>query len=107
MPRFLAALSGPGISSAARSSADCTINMAGCDYGKHNTNAPDTIQPGIFVGKGFGDLPASLSWLRPFAITGAVVDEIPLGTVGRAFAPNLASGGFDSVVSPAVETLHW
>jgi hypothetical protein len=71
------------------------------------TNAPDTIQPGIFVGKGFGDLPASLSWLRPFAITGAVVDEIPLETVGRAFAPNLASGGFDSVVLPAVETLHW
>jgi hypothetical protein len=27
----LAALSGPGISSAARSWADCTINMAGCD----------------------------------------------------------------------------
>ena len=29
--RRLAALSGPGISSAARSWADCTINMAGCD----------------------------------------------------------------------------
>lgn len=70
-------------------------------------NAPDTIQPGIFFGKGFGDLPASLSWLRPFAITGAVVDEIPLGTVGRALAPNLTTGGFDSVLSPAVETLHW
>jgi hypothetical protein len=31
MPRFLAALSGSGISSAARSWANCTINMAGCD----------------------------------------------------------------------------
>jgi hypothetical protein len=71
------------------------------------TDAPDTIQPGIFVGKGFGDLPASLSWLRPFAITAAVVDEVPLGSVGRALAPNLASGGFDRVISPAVETLHW
>ena len=29
--RSLAALSGPGISSAARSWVDCTINMAGCD----------------------------------------------------------------------------
>jgi hypothetical protein len=70
------------------------------------TDPPDTIQPGIFVGKGFGDLPASLSWLRPFAITAALVDEVPLGTVGRALAPNL-TGGFDSVVSPAVETQHW
>jgi hypothetical protein len=59
------------------------------------TDAPDTIQPGIFVGKGFGDLPASLSWLRPFAITAAVVDEIPLGWFGRALSPNLATGGFD------------
>src|ERR1700722_6718457 len=31
------------------------------------SDAPDTIQPGIFFGKGFGDLPAQLSWLRPFA----------------------------------------
>src|SRR5262249_31282083 len=30
---------------------------------------PDTLQPGIFFGKGFGDLPNGLSWLRPFAIT--------------------------------------
>ena len=71
------------------------------------SDAPDTIQPGIFFGKGFGDLPAQLSWLRPFAITGAVVDEVPLGSVGRALAPNLATGGFNTVISPAVETLHW
>jgi hypothetical protein len=70
-------------------------------------DAPDTIQPGLFFGKGFGDLPAQLSWLRPFAITGAIVDEIPLGSVGRAGVPNLATGGFDAMFSPAVETLHW
>jgi hypothetical protein len=34
-------------------------------------NGPDTIQPGLFFGKGFGDLPNSLAWLRPFAVTGA------------------------------------
>jgi hypothetical protein len=38
-------------------------------------NAPNTIRPGLFFGKGFGDLPDSLSWLRPFGITGAVVLE--------------------------------
>jgi hypothetical protein len=47
-------------------------------------DAPNTIQPGLFVGKGFGDLPEALSWLRPFAITGAFVDEVPLGSGGMA-----------------------
>lgn len=71
------------------------------------TDAPDTIQPAIFVGKGFGDLAGSLSWLRPFAVTAAVVDEIPRRRVGRALSPNLVTSGFETVASPAVETLHW
>lgn len=70
-------------------------------------DAPDTIQPGIFFGKGFGDLPDSLAWLRPFAVTAAVVDEVPIGTGGLALVPNLVTGGFNTVPSPAVETLHW
>ena len=41
-------------------------------------NAPDLLQPGIFFGKGFGDLPDGLAWLRPFAITGAVTLEHPM-----------------------------
>src|SRR5215469_2347977 len=72
------------------------------------TDAPNTIQPAVFFGKGFGDLPDSLSWLRPFAVTGAFVDEVPVGsTRAMALAPNLANGKFDSVLSPGVETLHW
>jgi len=70
-------------------------------------DAPNTIQPGIFFGKGFGDLPEQVSWLRPIAVTGAVIDEIPAGSAGRALAPSAVTGGFNSVVSPAVETLHW
>jgi hypothetical protein len=41
-------------------------------------NGPDAILPGIFFGKGFGDLPDSLAWLRPFGITGAVTLEHPM-----------------------------
>jgi hypothetical protein len=70
-------------------------------------DAPDTIQPGVFFGKGFGDLPASLSWLRPFAITAAIVDEVPVGSGGTALAPNLTTGRFDAVLAPGVETLRW
>jgi hypothetical protein len=71
------------------------------------TDAPNTIQPGISFGKGFGDLPDSLSWLRPFAVTGSFVDAEPAGSGGRALVPNLATGGFQNLSSPAVETLHW
>jgi hypothetical protein len=71
-------------------------------------DGPNTIQPGIFFGKGFGDLPDSLSWLRPFAITGAIVDVAPIGSPGgRAFAPDLTTGGFQSVPNPGVNTLQW
>ena len=48
---------------------------------------PNSIQPGLFFGKGFGDLPDWLAWARPFAITGAIVDEQPIGTTSNALAP--------------------
>jgi len=71
-------------------------------------DAPNTIQPAVFFGKGFGDLPDSLSWLRPFAITGAIVDQAPVGSTGaRALAPNPATGTFQSVPNPGVNTLQW
>jgi hypothetical protein len=70
-------------------------------------DAPTTIQPGIFFGKGFGDLPESLGWLRPFALTGAVVSETPIGPAGKALAQNLKTNRFVTVQNPAVETLNW
>ena len=36
-----------------------------------------TVTPGIFAGKGFGDLPDSVGFLKPFAITGVVGVDIP------------------------------
>ena len=36
-----------------------------------------TISPGIFFGKGLGDLPKSLSFLRPFAVTGVLSLDFP------------------------------
>ena len=42
-----------------------------------SANAPNLLQPGIFFGKGFGDLPDGLAWLRPFGITGAVTLDHP------------------------------
>ncbi|WP_407179179.1 hypothetical protein [Bradyrhizobium sp. STM 3562] len=70
-------------------------------------SAPDTLQPGLFFGKGFGDLPDNLSWLRPLAVTGAIVDEIPLGNVGATVVPDTSADRFAVLPSIKPETLHW
>ena len=68
---------------------------------------PNSILPGVFFGKGFGDLPDGLAWLRPFAITGAFVDELPFGATTTALGFGAASGTAQGILVPTVETLHW
>ncbi len=38
-----------------------------------------TLSPKLFFGKGLGDLPEAVRWLRPFALTGVVGADVPLG----------------------------
>ncbi len=40
----------------------------------------DTVQPIVSFGKGFGDLPQSLDWLRPAAVSGAAGLAVPTGS---------------------------
>lgn len=77
--------------------------------GEQGTGAsgPDTLQPGIFFGKGFGDLPDSLSWLRPFAITGAVTLEHPMTGSSANFGIDPGTGQLGPMLTRAVDTLHW
>ncbi len=70
-------------------------------------NAPDTIQPGIFFGKGFGDLPDNLSWLRPFAITGAMTLEHPMRGTSTNFAIDAPTGQLGPTLTNDVDILHW
>jgi hypothetical protein len=70
-------------------------------------NAPDTVQPGIFFGKGFGDLPDGLAWLRPFGITGAFVGELPTRGSSANFGLDPATGELGPTLTPNVDTLHW
>ena len=46
-----------------------------------------TWSPGLFFGKGFGDLPDSVSLLRPFALTGNLSVDIPSSASTRSFGP--------------------
>jgi hypothetical protein len=70
-------------------------------------NAPHTIRPGLFLGKGFGDLPDSLSWLRPFGITGGAVLEHPTGSVSKNFGIDRITGQPGPMMIGNVDILHW
>ena len=47
-----------------------------------------TITPGLFLGKGRGDLPTSVNFLRPFAITGALGAGFPTRSKNVAIDPD-------------------
>jgi hypothetical protein len=54
------------------------------------------VTPTLYIGKGFGELPDSLSWARPFAVTGQVGYEIPTSKFDftqSAFIPQQAVYG--------------
>jgi hypothetical protein len=70
-------------------------------------NAPDTILPGVFFGKGFGDFPDSLAWLRPFGITGAVSLEHPMTGGAINFGVDPQVGQLAPMLTRSVDTLHW
>ena len=66
-----------------------TILAAGVDAEWGDTGArrvgagaATTFTPGFFFGKGAGDLPESLAWARPFAVTGSIGYSIPSRATG-------------------------
>jgi hypothetical protein len=71
-------------------------------------NAPNLVAPGIFFGKGFGDLPDSLAWLRPFGVTGAVSFEQPLaGGTSTNIALDSQTGQLGPLQTRNVAVTHW
>ncbi|MFJ1256697.1 hypothetical protein [Cupriavidus sp. CuC1] len=60
--------------------------------GSHRVGAESfsTISPALFYGKGFGDLPDGVKYLRPLAITGILSPELPT----RRSEPDRLNWGF-------------
>ncbi len=52
----------------------------------------DIYRPTLFFGKGLGDLPDALAYLKPFAITGTVGGEIPSRRSSRKILPGEEEG---------------
>jgi hypothetical protein len=88
-------------------SAGLTWSIGGSGSQRVGANAPDTLTPGVFFGKGFGDLPDGLAWLRPFGVAGAVTLEVPTRGSSTNFGVDPATGQYGPLATAAVETLHW
>jgi hypothetical protein len=58
-------------------SAGVDIDVGGTGSDQVGAESFTTWTPGVFFGKGLGDLPESWSWMRPVAITGLVGVAIP------------------------------
>ena len=65
-----------------------------------------TLTPTVFMGKGFGDLPDSMAWLRPVGVTAQVGVALPTRstTLGTMTLPTGATA-FTEIVNPNI--LQW
>ena len=63
--------------------------------------------PTIFLGKGFGDLPDTVGWLRPFAITGQVGYAIPGQRSKTTFSVDPDSGDISADTEVHPDVLAW
>ena len=66
-----------------------------------------TWTPGIFFGKGFGDLPDDLRFLKPFALTGLVGMAIPTSASTRSVTVDVQTGERDIEIERHPNVLEW
>lgn len=64
-----------------------------------------TYTPTLFFGKGFGDLPDSLEWLKPLAVTGTFGGTIPSRSSNKTF--NITDDGLEIEREPNPHVIQW
>jgi hypothetical protein len=76
--------------------------------GSENVGAdgPATLQLGVFGGKGFGDLPDKLAWLRPFGIAAAASAQLPTRSHTSVLGLNPVSGQLGAIATGDPNILH-
>ena len=60
------------------------VDVGGTGSQRVGREAFTTWSPGLFFGKGFGDLPDGLPWLRPLALTGNISVDLPSSASTRS-----------------------
>jgi hypothetical protein len=69
-------------------SAGVSWDVGGTGSKKIGAESFDTVTPQLFFGKGFGDLPTAVEWLKPLALTGALGLDIPTRRFNQTISVN-------------------
>jgi hypothetical protein len=80
-----------------------TVQLGGTGARRVGADSFSTVSPALFFGKGFGDLPDSVKFLRPFAITGVIGPNFPTRSKNVTVDPDTGDVQIDS--NP--DTLTW
>jgi hypothetical protein len=83
------------------------VEIGGTGNQRVGADSFTTWTPALFFGKGFGDLPNAVSFLRPLAITGLVGIAIPTSASTRTVALNDATGEREIDVERHPNVLEW
>src|SRR5712671_1418426 len=88
-------------------SVGLNIEWGGTGAARVGADPFNTWTPTLYFGKGFGDLPDTLSWIRPVAITGQVGYAIPgrRSTTTFGIDPDTGDPTVDTEFNPRV--LNW
>jgi hypothetical protein len=88
-------------------SVGLTAEVGGTGRRAVGADSFSTLSPGLFFGKGFGDVPASLPYLRPFALTGVLAANVPTRRQTVTLRVDPSSGEIMQDIEPHPITLSW
>lgn len=88
-------------------SAGLDVEIGGTGTAGVGADPFTTWTPGIFFGKGFGDLPDSVRYLKPLAVTGLLGVAIPTGASTRTVSFDELTGVSEVDVDRHPDTLEW
>lgn len=91
-----------------------TLLSVSLDWGLPNSGStavgagrPGSIQPGVFMGKGFGDLPDGWSGLRPFGVAAGFEGELPVHRRSTSLELDPATDQLATLPATNPDMLHW
>jgi len=83
------------------------VEIGGTGSSSIGADSFSTWSPGIFFGKGFGDLPEALRFLKPIALTGVAGVAIPTSASTRTITVNDQTGERDVEIERHPDILEW
>jgi hypothetical protein len=83
------------------------VEVGGTGLRSVGADSFSTWTPGIFFGKGFGDLPTAVRFLKPFALTGQVGIAIPTSASTRSVTVDAQTGEQQIDVERHPDMLEW